>query len=198
MPHELPPLPYAHNALAPDLDEDTLRDHHGVVHLEHIKGLRRAEEALSAARADGNHALLAHWKREIAFHGSEHALHSLYWHSMSPTRDLRPTGDFLEALQRDIGGLEDAQAEFLATAGAIRGCGWAIVGVQPSTGSVSILRCEGSQSEMPIGVTPILACDLWEHAYYLKYRCRRGEYARAFWSLIDWDGAARRFAEAVR
>lgn len=198
MPHELPPLPYAYDALEPYYDEQTVRLHHDKHHAAYVAGLNKAEEQLAAARAAGDYALIKHWERELAFHGSGHLLHTLFWENMTPGGGGEPGGELAAQIAQDFGGFEAFKAQFSAAANAVEGSGWGLLGWLPAFGKLDILQVEKHQDLALWGVVPLLIVDVWEHAYYLKYQNRRAEWVSNWWNLVNWPDVARRFAAARR
>jgi Fe-Mn family superoxide dismutase len=122
----------------------------------------------------------------------------MYWKSMSPGGGGEPPDELMNAVRRDFGDLNAFRAHFTAAAGAIEGSGWAILGVLTSSGRLGVFQCENHQNLVPWGVVPILVCDVWEHAYFMKYRHRRAEYLRAFFNVVDWQGVAANLTAARR
>jgi len=197
MPHELPPLPYAYEALEPYIDAQTMRLHHDLHHKAYVDGLNKAEAMLTEARAKADFALVKHWERELAFHGSGHFLHSTFWQIMAPNGKGgggKPSGGLLKELEATFGSYEAFSKQFSAAAGAVEGSGWALLVVQPSKKHLEILTAEKHQNLTQWGAIPILVLDVWEHAYYLKYQNRRGEYVTAWWNVVNWPEVAKRFA----
>lgn len=196
MAHELPPLPYAYDALEPHIDKETMRLHHNIHHQGYVNGLNAAEAKLKEARQSGDFALVKHWEREIAFHGSGHFLHKLFWPTMSPNGGGAPSGDLARAIGRDFGSYDAFAAQFKAASGAVEGSGWGILAYQTVTDSLTILGVEKHQDLTQFGCLPLLALDVWEHAYYLRYQNRRPEYVKAFFEVIHWEEVARRYDQA--
>ena len=127
MPHLLPELPYAYNALEPHYDEATVRLHHDAHHKAYVDGLNNAETKLVEAREKGDFTLIKHWERELAFHGSGHLLHSLFWSNMSPNGGGVPAGFVAERINQDFGSFESFKKQFTAAAVAVEGSGWAVL-----------------------------------------------------------------------
>jgi Fe-Mn family superoxide dismutase len=198
MAHELPPLPYPYDALEPHIDEQTMRLHHDIHHAGYVKGLNNAEAKLAEARAAGDFALVKHWSREAAFHGSGHLLHSIFWPNMISASEAKsaPGGALAEAIERDFGSFEAFKAQFIAAATAVEGSGWGILAYRPSDDALVILTAEKHQNLTQWGVIPLLVLDVWEHAYYLKYQNRRGEYVKNFFNIINWENVAASYKEA--
>jgi Fe-Mn family superoxide dismutase len=198
MAHQLPPLPYPYEALEPNIDEQTMRLHHDIHHAGYVNGLNNAEAKLAAARSAGDFSLIKHWSREAAFHGSGHLLHSIFWPNMIAASEAKaaPEGALAEAIDRDFGSFEAFKAQFIAASAAVEGSGWGILAYRPDDGTLVVLTAEKHQNLTQWGVAPLLVLDVWEHAYYLKYQNRRGEYIKNFFNIINWDDVARRYAEA--
>ena len=198
MAHELPPLPYAYDALEPYIDEQTMRLHHDIHHAGYVKGLNTAEAKLAEARAAGDYGLIKHWSREAAFHGSGHLLHSIFWPNMIAASEAKaaPGGALAGAIDRDFGSFAAFKAQFAAASNAVEGSGWGILAYRPADDSLVILTAEKHQNLTQWGVIPLLVLDVWEHAYYLKYQNRRPEYTEAFFNIINWDDVAKRYDDA--
>lgn len=195
--HELPPLPYAYSALEPHYDEQTVRLHHDAHHKAYVDGLNNAGARLAEAREKGDFALVKHWEREIAFHGSGHLLHSLFWENMGPGGGGPAAGEVAGHIQSDFGGFETFKKQFSAAAAAVEGSGWAILAWSPDFGKLEILTAEKHQNLTQWGVIPLLALDVWEHAYYLKYQNKRAAFIEAWWNLVNWDDVNRRYRKAL-
>jgi len=192
----LPPLPY--KSLDPVIDDATLALHHDKHHAAYVTGANKALEELAKARDAGDFALLKHWERELAFHGSGVVLHNLYWAGMWPGGRGKPEGALAEAIDAGFGSLARMQAQLASAAKAVEGSGWAVVAWEPATTRLAVLQVEKHQDLTVWGCVPILICDVWEHAYYLKYQNRRPDYVDAWMKIIDWQSAAARFAAAVK
>lgn len=198
MEHTLSPLPYAYNALEPHIDEQTMRLHHDVHHQGYINGLNAAEEKLYQARKSNDFALVKHWEREVAFHGSGHVLHSVFWTIMSPKGGGEPKGELLTAINNSFGSYEAFKNQFTAASNAVEGSGWGILAYNRNLKTLQILQAEKHQDLTVWGAEPLLVLDVWEHAYYLKYQNKRPEYTKAFFNVINWDEVTSRYQKAVQ
>lgn len=196
--HELPPLPYAYNALEPAIDEQTLHLHHDKHHLSYVEGLNKAEEALEKAREAGDFALVKHWSREAAFHGSGHILHSQFWQNLSPNGGGEPQGALADAIRRDFGSFDACKEQLQAATVAVEGSGWGILAYNTVFDKLVILQAEKHQDLTQWGVIPLLVIDVWEHAYYLKYQNKRAEFVKNIFSIINWPDVAARYEKAQR
>lgn len=196
---DLPPLPYALDALEPYLDAKTLEVHHGKHHLAYVTGFNAALERLAAARASGDYALAKHAERELAFHGGGHELHSIFWTNLSPHGGKTPVGDLAAAIARDFGSFAAFDAQLRAVTNAVEGSGWGVLAVDCRSGELAILQVEKHQNQVIPGLVPILVIDVWEHAYYLKYQNRRSEWVEAVMQhLVNWPNIERRYEQAVK
>ncbi len=192
----LPPLPYEYNALEPAIDEQTMKLHHDIHHAAYVKGGNAALEALAAiAAGTGDAALTGHWNNELAFHGSGHALHVLFWNNMKKGGST-PTGALATAIKDDFGGQSQFEKLFSATAAAVQGSGWAILGYDAVSKKLQVIQAEKHQNQTLQSITPILVLDVWEHAYYLKYQNKRPDYVKAFMTIVNYEDVAARLAKA--
>jgi Fe-Mn family superoxide dismutase len=158
-----------------NLDEETLKIHHTKHHATYVKGLNEALEKLENARKDGDFRYIDHLSQLVAFHGSGHLLHTLFWHSMSPDKPQIPAS-LAEALTDSFGSAESAQQQFAAAAKKVESNGWGLLVYEPLADKLLILQCEKHQNLTIWNTVPLLVCDVWEHAYYLNiaYACLGG------------------------
>lgn len=197
--YELPPLPYAYDALEPHIDEQTMRLHHDKHHLGYVNGLNKALDKLAEARAAGDYGMVKHWSREAAFHGSGHLLHAIFWPNMAPAGNGgggEPTGELAAQIGKDFGSFAQFKAQFSAAANAVEGSGWGLLVWEPAGGQLEVLQAEKHQNLTQWGVVPLLVLDVWEHAYYLNYQNNRGAYVEAWWNVVNWNDVAERFKAA--
>ena len=192
MSHELPALPYEYNALEPHIDEQTMRLHHDKHHLGYVNGLNKAEAELEKARENKDFSLVKHWEREAAFHGAGHFLHCIFWENMRPNGGGQPQGALADAITSSFGSFESFSAHFKAAGAAVEGSGWVLLVKNNTNQSLEILTAEKHQNLTQWVVTPLLVCDVWEHAYYLKYQNNRGAYLDAFLNVINWEDVSKR------
>jgi len=206
MAYELPGLPYAHDALEPHFDAQTMEIHHGKHHQAYITKVNDAiagtdlESKSVEDLISGLVDVPADKQGPVRNNGGGHANHSLFWTVIGPGKGGSPTGDLAAAIDAAFGSF-DAFKEKFAAAGATRfGSGWAWLYVEG--GALKVGSTANQDSPLMgadiagIGGTPILGLDVWEHAYYLKYQNRRPDYISAFWNVVDWDAVAARFDAA--
>jgi superoxide dismutase, Fe-Mn family len=196
--YTLPPLPYAYDALEPHIDELTMSLHHGKHHASYVAGLNNALAEMARARKEDDFALVKHWEREAAFHGSGHFLHTIFWENMSPKGGGKPTGTLAKALDAGFGSFDAFRRHFSAASNAVEGSGWGLLVYEPIAGHLRILQAEKHQNLTQWGVLPLLVLDVWEHAYYLKYQNRRPDYISAWWNVVNWPDVERRYSAARR
>ncbi len=198
MNHILPELPYAYDALEPFYDRETVKIHHDMHHKAYVDGLNKAESAIAQARETGDFALIKHWERELAFHGSGHILHTLFWENMTPHGGGGPPTLLRERIITDFGSYNAFQKQFTTAAVAVEGSGWAVLCWNPAFSRLVVLQVEKHQNLTQWGVNPLLIIDVWEHAYYLKYQNRRAEFVEAWWNLVHWEDVEKRFIKSIK
>jgi len=194
--YTLPDLPYAYNALEPLYDEKTLRIHHDKHHAGYVKGLNAALDKLAEARKSGDFGDAKALSRDLAFNGSGHILHSLFWHSMAP-KGSSGSAELEKAVTESFGSMSACQKQFAAATKAVEGSGWGVLAYEPAGHNLIILQAEKHQNLAIWGAVPLLVCDVWEHAYYLKYQNDRGSWVDAFMKMANWEFASERLAFAT-
>lgn len=199
MPHELPPLPYAYDALEPYYDKETLTLHHDKHHAAYVNGLNAAEEKVQGMLKSGDFAGARAVAAELAFNGSGNKLHTIFWKNMKPGGGGAPEGELAAAIDRQFGSYDAFKGLFLATANSVQGSGWGILAYRKSDDALVVLGAEKHENMTQWGVKPILVLDVWEHAYYLKYQNKRPEWTKTFMeNLVNWDDVAERYAAAKK
>lgn len=193
MAYELPELPYAKNALEPHISAETLEYHYGKHHQTYVTNLNNSvpgtefenlslEEIIKKAPAGG-----------IFNNAAQVWNHTFYWNSLSPNGGGEPTGAVGEAIVAKWGSYASFQEEFTKTAVGTFGSGWAWL-VKNADGSLALVSTSNAGCPLTAGQTPLLTCDVWEHAYYIDYRNARPKYVEAFWKLVNWDFVAKNLA----
>ena len=199
MAYELPELPYPHDALEPHIDARTMEIHHGKHHAAYIANVNGALEDHPDLAGKSVEDLIADLagvpeaiRGAVRNNGGGHANHSLFWTVMSPGGGGEPTGDLADAINAACGSFAGFKEQF-HNAGMTRfGSGWAWLSLD--SGNLVVESTANQDSPLMEGRTPILGCDVWEHAYYLNYQNLRGDYINAFFNVIDWDAVASRFS----
>jgi superoxide dismutase, Fe-Mn family len=198
VPYELPPLPYAHNALEPFIDEQTMQIHHGKHHQTYVNNLNAALEKYPQLQGKPIEQLIADLnaipediRTAVRNNGGGHANHAFFWTLMAPNAGGAPTGKIAEAIDAKFGSF-DAFKEAFSKAGVGRfGSGWAWL-IKSGAG-VEIVSTPNQDSPVMEGKTPVLGIDVWEHAYYLKYQNKRPDYIAAWWNVVNWDAVNKAF-----
>ncbi len=199
MAFELPSLDYAYDALEPHIDARTMEIHHGKHHGGYTSKLNAAVEGTDLEGKSIEDILkgLDMNNGAVRNNGGGYYNHNLFWKVMSPNGGGEPTGELADAINSSFGSLDVMKEKFNAAAATRFGSGWAWLCVQPG-GALEVCSTPNQDNPLMPGVscggTPILGLDVWEHAYYLNYQNRRPDYINAFWSVVNWDEAAARYA----
>lgn len=194
--YTLPALPYETGALEPHISAEIMELHHDKHHGTYVEGANRAIEALTAARAKDDFTGVAALERALAFNVSGHILHSIFWRNLSPDGGGRPKGELARAIERDFGSFNSFQKQMIQTASTIMGSGWAALVLDPISHRLGTTQIHDHQSEVTQAGVPLMVLDAWEHAYYLQYRTKKGDYFTALWNLWNWEDVRERFARA--
>ena len=203
MAHELPPLPYAYDALEPHIDEQTMRIHHDKHHQTYITNLNAALEGHSSLEGKSAEELVSDLdsvpegiRTAVRNNGGGHANHTFFWEIMGPDGGGAPSGALAGAIDSTFGSFDDFKGQVAAAAAARFGSGWAWLTVD-SSGALQVESTANQDSPLSDGRTPVLGVDVWEHAYYLKYQNLRPKYVEAWWNTVDWSAVASRYEAAV-
>jgi len=199
MPFTLPPLPYAPNALEPHIDTTTMEIHHGKHHNAYVTNLNKALESapdlasksIEEPLANGCSAVPDAIRGAVRNDGGGHWNHSLFWQLMSPTGGGSPTGNLASAINAAFGSFDDFKTKFGAAGVARFGSGWAWL-IKTASG-VEIISTPNQDNPLMEGKHAVIGLDVWEHAYYLKYQNRRPDYIGAWWNVVNWQEAEKRF-----
>lgn len=194
--HTLPELPYAYNALEPYISEEIMRLHHDKHHRSYVEGLNKAEINLKRARDNNDFSLIKHWSRELAFHGSGHYLHTIFWKNMIPKGGGSPQGLLKKEIVSYFGSFDKFKKQFSEAAKQVEGVGWAILVWSPRARHLEILQSERHMLLTQWDTIPLLVLDVWEHAYYLQYKNNRAGYVDNWWNLVNWNDVEMRFDKA--
>ncbi|OQO70909.1 superoxide dismutase [Enterococcus villorum] len=201
MTYTLPDLPYAFDALEPYIDEETMHLHHDKHHNTYVTNLNAAiekypelgEKTVEDLVSDMD-AIPTDIKTAVRNNGGGHANHSFFWKIMAPNAGGEPTGEIKEAIDEVFGDFATFKEEFKKAAAGRFGSGWAWLVLDG--GKLAITSTANQDSPLMEGKTPILGLDVWEHAYYLKYKNVRPEYIEAFWNVVNWDEVNKVFTAA--
>jgi Fe-Mn family superoxide dismutase len=194
----LPDLPYDYDALEPHIDEQTMRIHHTKHHQGYtnklnaaLEGTRWADEPIEETLANLD-ALPEDKQTAVRNNGGGFLNHGIFWTIMSPNGGGEPTGDLADAIDREFGSFDAFKEKFESAATGQFGSGWAWLAVTPE-GKLHIHGLPNQDSPVMHGDHPILGIDVWEHAYYLHYQNKRGDYVSSWWNVVNWEEANRRY-----
>jgi Fe-Mn family superoxide dismutase len=193
--YTLPELPYDYKALEPHLAGRILELHHDKHHKAYVEGANKVLERLQEARATGDFGSINQLEKNLAFHLSGHILHSLFWKNMSPDGGDKPTGELAAAIDEHLGSFDQFRSQFSEAANNVQGSGWAALSWEPVGKRLIVEQVYDHQGNVGQGGPPLLVLDMWEHAFYLQYENRKGEWVDAFWNLVDWYDVSTRFAK---
>jgi Fe-Mn family superoxide dismutase len=200
MAFSVPDLPYAYDALEPHIDEATMRVHHDKHHQAYVDKANAALEGTDWAERDVEDVLQnlsslpGDKQAAVRNNAGGHYNHTLFWQMLSPDGGGEPQGDVASGIADTFGSFDSFKEEFKAAGVNRFGSGWAWL-VKDSSG-LAIVSTPNQDSPISDGSTPLLGCDVWEHAYYLKYQNKRPEYIDAYWNVVNWDYVAQRLGEA--
>ena len=199
--YTLPDLPYGYDALAPAIDVITMTIHHTKHHAGYVKGLNNAIKQLGMIRdGSGDAGMIQHWQRQLSFHGGGHINHTMFWTGMAPAGSGgggEPGGSLGKAIARDFGSFERFKGQFMGAAKSVEGSGWGWLIYEPIAKRLMVSQMQNQQEMLFAGAVPLLGVDVWEHAYYLSYQNRRGDYLSAFMDLVNWSEIQRRYDAAT-
>jgi Fe-Mn family superoxide dismutase len=199
MAYSVPDLPYPYDALEPHIDEETMRIHHDKHHQAYVDKANGALEGTEWADKDvaevlqNLDSLPADKQGPVRNNAGGHYNHSLFWQMLSPDGGGEPSGDLADAINSTFGSFDAFKEEFKNAGIGQFGSGWAWL-VKNADGSLAVTKTPNQDSPISNGQTPLLGCDVWEHAYYLKYQNKRPEYLDAFWNVVNWDYVANAYA----
>jgi superoxide dismutase, Fe-Mn family len=198
MAHELPVLPYAHDALEPFIDTMTMQIHHGKHHATYVANLNAALAAYPDFQKHSVEDLIRNIatvpeaiRTAVRNNGGGHANHAMFWQLMAPKAGGDPSGPLADAIKASFGSVETFKADFKKAGLGRFGSGWAWL--VNTGGKLTIESSPNQDSPLMEGKSVVMGVDVWEHAYYLKYQNRRADYLDAWWSVVNWSEAAKRF-----
>jgi superoxide dismutase, Fe-Mn family len=198
MTYTLPDLSYDPAELEPHLSARIVDLHHGKHHASYVAAANATLDQLDDARSKGHWDAIVGLEKSLAFNLGGHVLHSMYWTNLSPNGGGEPSGALADALTSAFGSFANFKSHFSQVATTVQGSGWALLTYEPLGDRLIIEQLEVHHESTVLGGVPIMAIDVWEHAYYLQYENRRAEYVTAVWNLIDWTDVERRRQLALR
>ncbi|HLP88304.1 MAG TPA: superoxide dismutase [Nostocaceae cyanobacterium] len=201
---QLPPLPYAYNALEPYIDARTMQIHHDNHHGTYVKNLNAALDKYPALKKQSVENLLINIEKipkdirtTVRNNGGGHVNHSMFWRIMKPNGGGEPTGEIAAVINNNFGNFNNFKKQFNSAGASRFGSGWVWLVRNPND-KIEIITTPNQDSPFMAGQYPIMGNDVWEHAYYLKYQNRRPEYLEAWWNVVNWDEINQRLAAAKK
>jgi len=193
--YTLPELSYDYGALEPHISGRIMELHHSKHHQAYVTGANTALEQLEEARAKGDFSSINQIEKNLAFNLGGHVNHTAFWANLSPEGG-EPEGDLAAAIDEQFGSFDAFKKHFAAVAAGVQGSGWAILAWDSIGSKLIIVQLYDQQGNIPMGLTPIVLLDVWEHAYYLDYQNVRADYVAAWWNIVNWKDAGERLARA--
>lgn len=196
--YTLPELPYDYSALEPHISGKIMELHHDKHHNTYVNGANTALEKLEAAREADDLAAINQFSKDLAFNLGGHTNHSVFWTNMGPDGGGEPEGELAAAITENFGSFAAFKKHFSAAATGLQGSGWAVLAWDSISSRLVIFQLFDQQGNVPVGVTPLLMLDMWEHAFYLDYLNVKADYVKAWWNVVNWENVAARFANAEK
>jgi superoxide dismutase, Fe-Mn family len=190
------PLPYAQIFLEPVLDAETMYIHFTFHHGGAVKAANIAQKKIKEAIDNNNLETVDFWTKKLSYHFSSHILHSIFWTNLI-NKQSNPNGELLKRIEKNFGSYDKFKTYLTVTSTNVDGNGWGILGYQPYSDSLVVMQCENYEKLTLWGVIPILAIDVCEHAYYLKYKNKREDYVNGLFNIINWDNVSQRLDLAL-
>ncbi len=198
--YSLPKLTFDYKDLAPFISEEQLQLHHEKHHAAYVMGANAVLERIDKARKEKVDLDMKSTLKELSFHIGGHVLHSLFWSNLAPKGKAseKPVGLLATAIEKEFGGFEPFKKEFTQAAVSTEGSGWAALSHCPLTNRPIIMQIEKHNINVYPMFRILLVLDVWEHAYYLDYRNFRAKFVEAFWNIVNWEEANRRFEDSLK
>jgi superoxide dismutase, Fe-Mn family len=204
MAHELPSLPYPKDALEPHIDAQTMEIHHGKHHNAYVTNLNKAITGKPELEKKSIEDLISNMdtvpndiRAAVRNNGGGHANHSMFWKIMGPNAGGQPSGKLGDDIKATFGSFDSFKEKFEAAGVSRFGSGWAWLVVNKA-GKLEIVSTANQDNPIMEGLKPVIGCDVWEHAYYLKYQNRRPDYLKAWWNVVNWAEVAKYYEAAKR
>ena len=196
--YSLPDLPYDYSALEPHISAEIMELHHSKHHQAYVDGANQALEKLASARESGDFGTVPMLEKNLAFNLGGHTNHSVFWNNMSPDGGDKPTGDVASLIDEHFGSFDGFKGQFEAAGSTIQGSGWAVLAWDSIGAKPLIFQLWDQQGNVPLGLTPLLMLDMWEHAFYLQYKNVKADYVKAWWNVVNWSDVETRLANAKK
>jgi Fe-Mn family superoxide dismutase len=190
-------LPYGETFLEPFMDAETMHLHYTFHHGGAVKAANNDLKKIKESLDSNNLETIDFWTKKLSFHFSSHILHSIFWTNLT-IKQTTPKGELLKRINQNFGNYDNLIGYIAATSKNVDGNGWGILGYQPYSDSLVVSQCENHEKLTQWGVIPLLVIDVWEHAYYLKYKNKRADFVDALFKIINWDNASQRLETALK
>ncbi len=194
--YTLPDLPYDYGALEPAMSGEILELHHSKHHATYVKGANDTVEQLAEARDKGDFGGLVGLEKTLAFNVSGHVLHSIFWENLSPDGGDKPDGALGTAIDEHFGTFDAFRAQLTKATATTQGSGWGVLAWEPLGQRLLVTQVYDHHGNVAAGMTPLLAFDAWEHAYYLQYKNVKPDYIERLWDLVNWNDVSARLQAA--
>lgn len=186
-------LPYPTDALEPYYSKETLDLHYNVLYKGYVDNFNKTEDKLKNVRETNDYSNIKCLEKNLSFFGSGAILHELFFSNLGPAIPTSPNIELMEQIIKDFGSFEKFKRQFSEAASQVEASGWCLLVWTNRLNRLNILQCEKHQNLTLWGCMPILVIDMWEHSYYLQYKTKRPEYINAFWNIVNWNEANKRF-----
>lgn len=186
-------LPYPMNALEPYYTMETLDLHYNILYKGYVDNFNKTEDKLKDVRKTRDYSNIKCLEKNLSFFGSGAILHELFFTNIGPAIPTTPNVELMEQIIKDFGSFEKFKKQFSEAASQVEASGWCLLVWTNRLKRLNILQCEKHQNLTLWGCIPILVIDMWEHSYYLQYKTKRPEYINAFWKIVNWNEANKRF-----
>jgi len=190
-------LIYSEDFLEPFMDTETVKLHYTFQHGGAVKAANNDLKKIREALDTNNLETIDLWTKKPSYHFSSHILHSVFWTNLS-NKQMSPTGELLKRVEKNFGSYDKLKTYIAATSKNIDGNGWGILGYQSYSDSLTVLQCENHEKLTQCGVVPLLVIDVWEHAYYLKYKNKRADFVDALFNIVNLDNVSQRLDVALK
>ena len=196
--YTLPDLPYDYGALEPAMSGEILELHHDKHHATYVKGANDTTEKIAEARDKGDLSGIVGLEKTLAFNVSGHVLHSIFWENLSPDGGDKPDGALGTAIDEHFGSFDKFRAQLTAATQTTQGSGWGVLAWEPIGKRLLVMQVYDHHGNVAAGMTPLLAFDAWEHAYYLQYKNDKATFVKQWWNIVNWADVQARFEKASK
>ena len=190
-------LPYSDTFLEPFMPADVLKLHYTAHHGGAVNTANKATGLIKSALETGNFEGVDYWTKKLSLHLSSHVLHTIFWTNITNKKN-EPTGDLLKRIEKDFGSFDKMKVQLSQHSKNVDGNGWGLLGFHPQSNRLMILEVENHEKLTIWGIVPLMVVDVWEHAYYLKYKNKRADFVDELFNYMNWDNAAQRLEIALK